>query len=259
MKVMLAHKYKEGQNIAGWLWSEKLDGVRGRWTGTEFVSRNNKPIFAPLWFIKIMPPNIVLDGELWIDRGEFQKTVSTVRKHNPISKEWQLVKFMVFDAIMHDMIFSQRLSYMNDNMVICDHMDVIKHHYIDDNTCMLNAFHNVISNKGEGLVLRNPSAYYEEKRSHSMLKVKIDNVAGYSMTDDATVIDYVEGKGKYVGMLGSLRVTWNGHTFNVGSGLTDAQRVKYPMIGSIVTFEYRGLTNAGKPRFPTLLCIRDYE
>ena len=35
----------------------------------------------PNWFIESLPKELV-DGELWIDRRKFQKTVSIVRRQN---------------------------------------------------------------------------------------------------------------------------------------------------------------------------------
>ena len=61
MKPMLAKQYKD-QDVKGWLISEKLDGVRSVWTGTELLSRNGKKFFAPEWFTRQLPAGVVLDG-----------------------------------------------------------------------------------------------------------------------------------------------------------------------------------------------------
>ena len=53
--------------------SEKLDGVRAWWTGTQFLSRLGNIYHAPDWFIAGLP-NVPLDGELWLDRKAFQRT-----------------------------------------------------------------------------------------------------------------------------------------------------------------------------------------
>ena len=78
---MLAQKYDEKlQDPKGWLMSEKLDGVRCYWDGQKMSTRNGNAFFPPAWFIKDLPTDLALDGELWSKRSDFQKIVSIVRK-----------------------------------------------------------------------------------------------------------------------------------------------------------------------------------
>jgi DNA ligase-1 len=67
--------------------SEKLDGVRCFWTGTAMYSRNGNRFYPPKWFVQNWPKS-QLDGELFIGRGQFSKTISAVKKNNPIDSEW---------------------------------------------------------------------------------------------------------------------------------------------------------------------------
>ena len=46
-----------------------------------------------------MPKNVELDGELFLDRGLFQKCSGIARKKVPIESEWDTLTYMVFDAI----------------------------------------------------------------------------------------------------------------------------------------------------------------
>ena len=89
IKVMLAHNYDpEKHDPTGWLMSEKLDGVRCYWNGTNMYSRNGNPFYAPdEWKAKL--PKMALDGELWTSRDNFQKIVSIVRKHGKDTEEWK--------------------------------------------------------------------------------------------------------------------------------------------------------------------------
>src|SRR5262245_13599082 len=48
--LLLAHKWEPGTDISGWWLSEKLDGVRAYWDGTQFLSRLGNKFFAPAWF-----------------------------------------------------------------------------------------------------------------------------------------------------------------------------------------------------------------
>lgn len=101
---------------------------------------------------------------------------------------------------------------------------------------------------GEGIMLRQPGSLYERKRSGTLLKVKT------FQDEEALVIGHEEGKGKYAGMFGALKVKMgNGKEFKIGSGFTDLERQNPPAIGSKVTYKYQELTNDGIPRFPVYL------
>lgn len=70
--VMLAEKYDEDfSKVKGWLMSEKLDGVRCYWNGKQMYTRGKNIIEAPDWFLKLLPENLALDGELWTKRDDF--------------------------------------------------------------------------------------------------------------------------------------------------------------------------------------------
>jgi DNA ligase-1 len=88
-------------------------------------------------------------------------------------------------------------------------------------------------------------------RTHDLLKVKV-------FTDDeALVIGHEGGLGKYAGRVGALRcVLRSGAEFSCGSGLSDAQRVAPPAVGTVVSVKYFELTRDGLPRFPVLLRVR---
>eukprot|EP00919_Chromeraceae_sp_WS-2016_P011614 GHVR01027120.1.p1 GENE.GHVR01027120.1~~GHVR01027120.1.p1 ORF type:complete len:130 (+),score=9.18 GHVR01027120.1:1600-1989(+) len=83
IKVLLAETWKDNVDPVDWLMSEKLDGVRCFWTGSTMYSRNANRFFFPPFFTKNWPKS-QLDGELFIGRGEFSKTLSAVKKHVPI-------------------------------------------------------------------------------------------------------------------------------------------------------------------------------
>ena len=59
--LQLAESYKGDIAISEYLVSEKLDGIRARWTGTQLITRNGNPIYPPPWFIRNLPTE-PLDG-----------------------------------------------------------------------------------------------------------------------------------------------------------------------------------------------------
>ena len=48
----------------------------------------------------------------------------------------------------------------------------------------------------------------------------------------------------------------NGKRFNVGTGLSDAERSAPPAVGTAITFQYQELSEDGIPRFPSYLGVR---
>src|SRR5204862_6869700 len=85
--LLLAHVWENDIDLAGWWMSEKLDGVRAYWDGERFISRLGNEFHAPDWFAKGLPET-PLDGELWVERKAFQKTVSIVRRQDK-SDHWK--------------------------------------------------------------------------------------------------------------------------------------------------------------------------
>jgi ATP-dependent DNA ligase len=51
-------------NPAGWWMSEKYDGMRLYWSGSQFFTRQGNVVKAPENILKQMP-KIALDGEIW--------------------------------------------------------------------------------------------------------------------------------------------------------------------------------------------------
>ena len=77
--LLLARDAPADIDPAGWLVSEKLDGVRARWDGARLVLRSGLPVAAPAWFTRRLPP-VALDGELWLGRGRFDALSGLVRR-----------------------------------------------------------------------------------------------------------------------------------------------------------------------------------
>ena len=65
--LMLAHKWDEDRHDpTGWWMSEKYDGLRAYWDGTKFLSRQGNQFCAPSFFLKDLPADHTLDGEVWM-------------------------------------------------------------------------------------------------------------------------------------------------------------------------------------------------
>lgn len=245
-EFLLAKPWTPKIDPTGWWMSEKLDGMRAFWDGKELRTRNDKPIYAPEWFMAQMPKNIALDGELWLGRGRFQELISITRRHEPDDR-WQLVTFMAFDAPEAAGTFEERLCCIQEN----EFLKRVIQRQCTGTPHLLRTLEQVQAVGGEGLMLRAPSSRYECGRSNTLLKVKTFHDA------EATVIGYVDGKGKHQGRVGALIMRMSdGKLFEIGTGMSNAERENPPKIGALVTYRYQELTDAGIPRFPIFVCER---
>jgi DNA ligase-1 len=238
-KPTLAKQY-EGEDPTGWLMSEKLDGVRAIWDGTQFISRNGNKFHAPDWFTAQMP-SMALDGELFIGRGMFQQTVGAVRSK---SGDWSKIKFHVFDAPESKGDFVSRLKSAECALRGVNVAQMVDHVVCDSRSHLDSYFEEMQSVGAEGVMLRNPAMAYEQRRTNNLLKIK------WADSDEATVIAHKTN---------AVTVDWMGVVFDLGSGFTNAIRKSLPAIGEQVSFAFCGKTDSGKPRFPTFLAVRDYE
>lgn len=250
--VLLAQSLEDYEDLdpAGWLESEKLDGLRGLFNGEQFISRQGNVFAAPDFFLTGIP-QIPLDGELWTGRGkaEFQAAMSIVRSGNS-GEAWKKVKFVVFDAPAHPGTFEQRLAHLQ-SLQLPAHVVVHPHQVCDGRDGLTRRLQETAKAGGEGRMLRKPGSVYEGRRSSSLLKVKPFQDA------EAEVTAHVAGKGRLKGMLGGLIVkTSDGRVFNIGTGFTDADRRDPPPIGCTVTYRFAGCTADGLPKCVSFLRIR---
>jgi len=251
--VLLAKKWTGREDPSDFWISEKLDGVRAIWDGSNFWSRTGKPFFAPQWF-KDSLPNTVLDGELFAGRGLFRDTVATVRRAYPADAQWRKITYMVFDAPQVQGTFEERVEYINKH-VQGPHARAVRQRPCGSHDDLART-HRALRRKGaEGIMLRRKGSLYEPKRSSTLLKLKDFH------DSEARITGYQQGTGKHRGRLGAYHVTLmgSGVQFKVGTGLTDEHREDPLPIGGVVTVRYQELTPAGVPRFPVFIAARDYE
>jgi DNA ligase-1 len=250
--LLLAERWDQLADLQGWWMSEKLDGIRAYWDGSQFLSRLGNVLHAPEWFTQGLPGE-PLDGELWIARKAFQRTTSIVRRQDK-SNHWREVRYVVFDAPAHEAPFEGRLAFFHEFIgrekppfavahphEVCRGLDHLR-----------KELKRIEALGGEGLMLRQPRSQYQVGRSWTLLKVK-------SFLDaEARVIAHKAGSGRHKGRLGALSVELaDGTRFDVGTGFSDAEREDPPPIGSIISFRYQELSEGGVPRFPSFVAVRE--
>ncbi len=247
--VLLALDAPAGIDPAGYLVSEKYDGVRALWDGTRLRFRSGRLVAAPAWFLAKMPAQ-PLDGELWLARGRFEALSGIVRKVIPIDDEWRAVHYMVFELPGAPGTYAERAAQIVRvvDAAAWPALTAVEQRVVGDREGLEWRLDAVVRQGGEGLVLHRADAPYLTGRSDALLKLKpLDDA-------EALVVAHVAGRGKYEGQLGALRVrTPSGASLLIGTGFSDAERAAPPPVGSTVTYTHRGFTRTGSPRFASFL------
>ena len=276
-KAMLAHKFDDSRiDFKRPIYIQaKLDGVRCLFTKDGAFSRNGKqfmnvrhiemalkPFFAE-------QPDVVLDGELYNHKlkRDFEKIISLVRKQKPTDEDrldaQHLVQFHVydyFDGVMYDNYQTRMQRLVNAEFYDAQ----IKHvpALLVDSYNYARVQHEEFLSLGyEGSIIRNGDGIYKHGRSYDLMKFK-----DFSDTE-ATIIDYVTGKGKRTGTLGKfIMQDDDGVVFGCPPGKGYSYKDLKVMlknvdsfIGKRATFTYFQRTKANSYRHPLFKCIRNYE
>ena len=229
------------------------------WKNIDHILFNLKPWFA-------LNPNVILDGELYNHdlKDDFEKIISLVRKQKPTDldalESADMVQFHCYDIIDETKTFDERNTFV-EQAVPRNHC--IKHVptnlvFRDDDA---KVYHKRNLNNGyEGSILRTNDTY-ACKRSHNLRKFKDFNDA------EATIIGYLDGKGKRTGTLGKFIMQddegiefgcppGKGYTYKDLANMLDNIG---DYIGQRATFTFFEKTKAGSYRHPLFKCIRNYE
>ncbi len=252
LPLLLAHEADADIDPAGWLVSEKLDGVRALWDGARLRFRGGGRVAAPAWFTRQLP-STALDGELWIGRGRFDELSGLVRRASPDDAAWQQVRYMAFEMPGGPLRFHERAAALSElaRRAGSPQWQAVPQSTVTGRDALRRRLDEVVRGGGEGLMLHRSDAAYVTGRSRVLLKLKPVQDA------DAVVVGHEPGRGRLAGRLGALQVrTDAGVVFQIGTGFGDAQRDAPPPLGRTVTYTHRGLTPQGVPRFASFLRVR---
>jgi len=246
---LLVNEYQDLKDF--WV-SEKLDGIRGHWTGKILLTKNGHKINAPKDFTEHWPTT-PLDGELWLGRNNFNRISSLVRRNHPIKNSWLDVRFMIFDLPRHKGDFTSRIKSMKAlvDSSLAGNLFMIEQTKGTTHKALQRQLDDIVAEGAEGLMLHHKTSLYFNGRSTKLIKVKKYYDA------EALVLKHIQGSGRNTQKLGSILVrTIDGITFKIGTGFSDKQRMSPPPIGSIITFKYYGKTVNNIPRFASFMRIR---
>ena len=247
--VPLLGVWPDALEPAGFLVSEKYDGVRAVWDGASLRHRSGRAIPAPAWFVAQLP-STPLDGELWLGRRRFDALSGIVRRERPVDADWRQLHYMVFELPGAPGGFDERAQRIEAVVRRSGSAQLVavEQSTVADRDALHRRLAQVVAGGGEGLVLHRADAAWVTGRTDAVLKLKP------ALDAEAVVVAHHPGRGKYAGLLGALEVrTPEGRRFLIGSGLSDALRRDPPSIGSVVTYRYRDLTPTGLPRFASFM------
>ena len=229
------------------------------WKNINHILEELKPFFET-------HPDVVLDGELYNHdlRDNFEKIISCVRKTKPTeehrAESKKLVQFHCYDVILEkpELNFDVRNEWLNLNLPITVSTRSVETHYACTEKYVLD-LHKIFLKRGyEGSIAR-LNYRYENKRSHNLRKIKDFQDA------EATIIDWVEGKGKRKGTIGkfvgedSEGIIFGMPVMDNFKYLQDNFEEMKTWVGKEATFKYFERTKANSYRHPLFKAIRDYE
>lgn len=283
---MLAHKWDDHKDYAlsrGSVASQpKLDGIRCEVKREGLFTRNGKPILtAPhihqelLKALDRLPAGFVLDGELYNHelKEDFNKIASLVRKQNPNEEELteaeKVLQFHWYDIDDSVLPKEKQEPFVTRNAAIynlCRNSDLnlkyakmVPTEFLGGPTNLLlermDLIYGVYLEEGyEGQMIRVSESTYQAGRTKDLLKRK------EFQDGEFTIIDIEEGVGNRSGMMG--RIKFEGFDSNARGSheyFRELLKNKKKYIGKQATVRYQNLTPDGKPRFPVMVAIRNYE
>ncbi len=271
----------------------KLDGVRVltiiRKNKVEMFSRNGKQfhnfghIIAEIEKVLKKDPephDLVLDGEVM--SANFQDLMKQVhRKDGKQSKDAVLHLFDIcplknFQKGLWKKNQKARSILIKDwvkkNSTLLKHVQTLDWENVDLDTSVgqkrfIELNKSAAEGGYEGVMIKDPNAWYECKRTHSWLKAKP------FIEVTLRVVSVEEGTGRNKGRLGAIIVEGKDEEYNYrlscGSGFSDAQRKDYwngrdKLIGQLVEIRADARTQSQDAktfslRFPRFKCFRGFE
>jgi len=231
------------------------------WKNIDHILFNLKP-----WFQ--LNPNVILDGELYNHdlKDDFETIISLVRRQKPddidMLESADLVQFHCYDIIDETKTFEERNRFIMQNVPRNHCIHHVKTQAVATESLSKVVHQQNLDNGYEGSILRTNDVY-QCKRSHSLRKFKDFSDA------EATIIDFVEGKGKREGTLGKFIMR---DADGIEFGCPPGKGYNYKNLKDLLhraqwyvdhkataTFTYFERTKANSYRHPLFKCIRDYE
>lgn len=250
---MLATPYKRTMKFPLFI-QPKLDGLRCivyKDTEVRFQSRTGT-LFTSLSHFQFDEffntyPDLILDGELYTDKIPFEQLAGLI-KRKASSTETNKIQYHVYDLIM-DKPFTYRNEILSSLQLPKFVVPVSTKLVHSQSEIHISDFADY-----EGIMMREPQATYQHKRTQSLQKYKEFEEAEFP------IIGFTEGTGRDASTV--IWICQATQPFNVRPKGTFEHRhnlflngEKY--VGKILTVIYQELTEYGIPRFPVGKAIRE--
>jgi len=177
--ILLPYQWKGEEDVTGWWMSEKLEGVRAYWNGSQLLSRRGgggAKLSAPTCFTEGLPTDTHLDGVLLLrgDRNGSQATSEIVQSFAASDEQWKQVTYEVFDAPSLDLPFEKRLARIRGQAEkkLNANLRVVQHIQCKDEKHLKAELARLSKSGAEALMLRKPYSKYVRGRSKTLLKAK---------------------------------------------------------------------------------------
>jgi len=265
---MLAHDYhKRGKSaLFPCFIQPKLDGTRCvGMPGNGLFSRLRKSfphMEHILSELHQLPPEIILDGELYSSTLTFQEIVGLVKKEtlrDGDAEKQRQIQFHVYDIIV-DMPFHNRLANLKHlfQRHKFQHLVLVPTEMCETEEKMKEKHAAYVLSGYEGIMLRTKLGAYKHSRSVDLLKYK------EFLDDEYEVVGFEQGQGLEEGCVIWVCRTAEEKTFHCrprGSRESRSELFQNgaDYIGKKLTVRFQELTDERIPRFPVGIAFRDYE
>jgi len=156
----------DGQDISGWIATQKYDGCRAYWDGENLWSRGGLTINIPDEWRKVLPQGVHLDGEIYDGPGGVYRCGVAIR----YGRFTPTMRFMVFDCPSVPGDYLTRLESIA--LLEGGPLHIVSHKIISDLCMAKDLLAKIIKLDGEGLMLRKPDLKYTPGRTREILKFK---------------------------------------------------------------------------------------
>ncbi len=235
----------------------KMDGMRfnaivkdGK---VEFRSRNGKEINLlgnlEQEFLKLAGNSAcVFDGELVVsDKGVLldrqtgngilnkavKGTISDLEAHKVHATLWDIIPYADFVNGKSNLRYDVRFNAL-ESMSMPKKIHIVEQTMVGTFDEAKEIFEKYLSEGQEGIILKDMSGIWEDKRSKTQIKMKGE------LECDLKIVGIQEGTGKYEGKVGAYLCESSDGVIKVGvgSGFTDDQRENRDVIGKIAALKY---------------------
>jgi hypothetical protein len=245
-------------------------------------------------FLKYLPFPSELDGELYsLDMG-FDELSGVIRTKKRKHLKHDLVKFYIFDLIepknlcweeRYRVLVEAFTKYLEDGNT-CHTFQIIQTYTVNNEKELLEFHDKFVFDGFEGIIIRKYGCVevnkcclqylstpermckkcekgykltiYRSKRTNALIKYKM------FQDEEAIIMDFSKGIGTEEGAIEYIVKDVRGNILKLRpKGTMEERRRLYQegktLIGKKVTIRYQELSKDNIPRFPLVVCIRDYE